>query len=177
MTLVARTGGRAGMFVENVRRACAEVDRAVAAFRATTMEARIAEALTTDRLAAGLIAACGVLALLLAMVGVYGVVAFAVARRTREFGVRIALGARPGQILALVVREGARVTGVGVALGVAAAFAATRALASLLYGVTASDAATFGAVALTLTAVTALAALLPARQAVRVDPIVVLRDE
>jgi predicted permease len=177
MTLVARTDGRAGMFVENVRRACAEVDRAVAAFRATTMEARIAEALTTDRLAAGLIAACGVLALLLAMVGVYGVVAFAVARRTREFGVRIALGARPGQILALVVREGARVTGIGVALGVAAAFAATRALASLLYGVTASDAATFGAVALTLTAVTALAALLPARQAVRVDPIVVLRDE
>jgi putative ABC transport system permease protein len=176
-TLIARTAGRAEAHVAEVRRAIAETDRSVASFRATTLESRINEALTTDRLAASLISVCGVLALLLATVGVYGVVAFAVARRTREFGVRVALGARPAQILTLVLREGARVTGLGVLLGLAAALAATRAIASLLYGVSASDAMTFTAVALALTAVTVTATLLPARRALRVDPMVVLRDE
>jgi predicted permease len=177
MTLIARTSGRADPYVADVRRAIAETDRAVASFRASTLASRINEALTTDRLAASIISFCGVLALLLATVGVYGVVAFAVARRTREFGVRIALGARPAQILSLVLREGAGVTGIGIVIGIAAAFAATKGLATLLYGVSASDVRTFAAVALALTAVTVIATLLPARRALHVDPIVVLRDE
>jgi ABC-type antimicrobial peptide transport system permease subunit len=143
----------------------------------TTLASRIDEALTTDRLAASLISLCGVLALLLATVGVYGVVAFAVARRAREFGVRVALGARPTQILSLVLREGARVTGAGIAFGIIAAFAATKGLARLLYGVSASDGMTFATVALALTAVTMVATALPARRALRVDPMTVLRDE
>jgi putative ABC transport system permease protein len=177
LTLIARTSGQAGAMVEDVRRVAADVDRSVAAYRARSLESRIGEALATDRLAAAMIGVCGVLALMLATVGVYGVVAFAVARRAREFGVRVALGARPSQILALVLREGARVTGVGVVLGIGAAFAAARGLATLLYGVSASDAMTYTAVALALTAVTVVATLLPARRAVRVDPMVVLRDE
>ena len=127
MTLIARTAGAADPYVDDIRRAIAETDRAVAGFRASTLSSRIDEALTTDRLAASLISLCGVLALLLATVGVYGVVAFGVALRTREFGVRIALGARPVQILSLVLREGTWVTGVGIALGIAAAWAAAAA--------------------------------------------------
>ena len=177
LTLIARTSGQAGAMVEDVRRIVADVDRSVAAYRARSLESRIGEALATDRLAAAMIGVCGVLALMLATVGVYGVVAFAVARRAREFGVRVALGARPAQILALVLREGARVTGVGVVLGIGAAFAAARGLATLLYGVSASDAMTYPAVALALTTVTVVATLLPARRALRVDPMVVLRDE
>jgi predicted permease len=176
-TLIARATGGAGSLVDTVRRAAAETDRAVAVYRAGTLDARIAEALSSDRLAATLIAVCGALALLLAMVGVYGVVAFAIARRGREFGVRVALGARPVQILALVVGEGARVTALGLGFGLAAALVATRALASLLYGIGTSDATTFAAVAAALAAVIVAAVLLPARRALHVDPIVVLRDE
>lgn len=177
MTLIARTAGRAEGYVADVRRAAVETDRAVAAFRVTTLASRIDEALTTDRLAASLISLCGVLALLLATVGVYGVVAYAVARRAREFGVRVALGARPTQILSLVLGEGARVTGAGIVLGIVAAFAATKGLARLLYGVSASDSMTFAAVALALTAVTMVATVVPAGRALRVDPMTVLRDE
>jgi predicted permease len=177
LTLIARTDNRAVALVEPVRRAAAETDRGVAIDGATTLEARIAEALTIERLAAALIACCGVLALLLALVGVYGVVAFAVARRAREFGVRLALGARPAQILALVLRQASRLTILGIAAGVAAGFAATRVLATVLYGVSPSDVATFAGVTLALATVTGLATLLPARRALRVDPIVVLRDE
>jgi ABC-type lipoprotein release transport system permease subunit len=177
LTLIARTDNRAVALVEPVRRAAAETDRGVAIDGATTLEARIAEALTIERLAAALIACCGVLALLLALVGVYGVVAFAVARRAREFGVRLALGARPAQILALVLRQASRLTILGIAAGVAAGVAATRVLATVLYGVSPSDVATFAGVTLALATVTGLATLLPARRALRVDPIVVLRDE
>jgi predicted permease len=177
LTLIARTGSRAVALVEPVRRAAADTDRSVAIDGATTLDARIAEALTTERLAAALIACCGMLALLLAIVGVYGVVAFAVARRAREFGVRLALGARPAQILALVLRQASRLTAAGVAVGLAAGLAATRVLGSVLYGVSPSDTWTFAGVALTLTAVTVAATVLPASRALRVDPVVVLRDE
>ncbi len=176
-TLIARTSGRAASMLDAVRRAATGTDREVAVFQVDTLEGRIAEALSSDRLAAALLAACGALALVLATVGVYAVMAFAIARRARELGVRVALGARPSQILSLVVGAGARVTALGIGLGLAAALAATRALASLLYGVAASDVATFAAVAAVLTAVIAVATLLPARRALRVDPIVVLRDE
>ena len=177
LTLIARTSGQAGAMVEDVRRVAADVDRSVAAYRARSLESRIGEALATDRLAAAMIGVCGVLALMLATVGVYGVVAFAVARRAREFGVRVALGARPTQILSLVLGEGARVTAAGIVVGIVAAFAATKGLARLLYGVSASDSMTFAAVALALTAVTMVATVLPAGRALRVDPMTVLRDE
>jgi len=119
----------------------------------------------------------GLMALVLAIVGVYGVVAYGVVRRTREIGVRIALGARPRDVVRLVVSEGVAVTLLGVGAGVVAALGATRFLASTLYGIAPWDAATFAGTGVILAAIAALAAWMPARRAVRLDPAVVLRQE
>jgi putative ABC transport system permease protein len=177
MVLVARTRNAAEPLVDSVRRAAADVDRRVAAYRALTWSARMNQALASDRMTAALIGICGVLALLLAAIGVYGVVAYAVARRTREFGVRVALGARPRQVLSLVLGEGVRVTGLGIAFGILGALAATRALRTLLFGVGPFDPITFASVALGLGVIAICATLLPARRALRLDPMIVLREE
>jgi ABC-type antimicrobial peptide transport system permease subunit len=119
----------------------------------------------------------GVLALLLAVVGVYGVLAFSVAQRTREIGVRVALGARDRDVLGLVVWQGARLAGAGVVLGLLGAFGITRVVRSVLYNVSPTDPVSFAGIATLLTAVALLASYVPARRAMRVDPIVALRHE
>jgi putative ABC transport system permease protein len=119
----------------------------------------------------------GGLALLLAAIGVYGVMAYTVAQRTREFGIRIALGAQHHDVLGLVARYGARLILAGVALGLLAAFAVTRLLAGLLFGVSDKDPVTFAFVALLLSGVALVACYLPARRATRVDPLAALRHE
>jgi len=129
------------------------------------------------RMGAGLLAGMGLLGLLLASVGLYGVVAYAVARRTREVGLRMALGASRGQVLRMVIREGMILVAMGTALGIGLALAATRALEGLLYGVTASDPATFVTVPVFLLGVSLLANFLPARRATGIDPIQALRYE
>jgi putative ABC transport system permease protein len=116
-------------------------------------------------------------ALLLAVVGLYGVMAYAVTRRTREIGVRIALGATPAKILSLVLKQGARVTAVGVVIGVLGSFLLTRAIRSLLFGLSPTDPLTFVGVAILLVLVALLACFIPARRAAKVDPVVVLRYE
>jgi ABC-type antimicrobial peptide transport system permease subunit len=116
-------------------------------------------------------------ALVLAVVGVYGVVPFSVARRTQEVGVRMALGAQRSEVLRLIVGEGARLAAFGVAIGIAASFVITRLMSSLLFGISASDPLTFLGLAMLLSLAALVASYIPARRAMRVDPMVALRYE
>ena len=133
--------------------------------------------LAPRRLSTSLLAAFGAAALLLAALGIYGLMAYTVAQRRHEIGIRVALGAERGDLLRLVVGQGMRLALLGIALGVAAAFALTRLLAGLLYGVSATDPLTFVLVATLLGIVALCACYLPARRATKVDPMVALRAE
>ena len=133
--------------------------------------------LTDRRLPMQLMSVFALVALVLAAVGVYGVMAYSVAARTREIGVRVALGAQPGQVFGMVLRQGMRAATLGLIAGLLGAAALGRVLTSLLYGVRPTDAATFGGVAAVLLAVVLTACLVPARRAVRVDPLEALRSE
>ena len=179
MTLVARVAGNPRAMVDAVRRAVAAVDAKVPVYRAMTLGAHLDEAIAADRLTASLVTVCGGMALLLAMLGVYGVIAYAVVRRAREIGIRVALGARPRDVIGLILREGLSVTLIGMALGLVAAVAAARGLEALtpLYGVGTIDPLTYAAVPALLIAVALLAALPPTQRALRLDPNIVLRQE
>jgi predicted permease len=177
MTLVARTSGDAGRFVDQVRRELIIVNRNAAVFRSVTLTAHISEAIADGKLTAALVGACGGMALLLATIGVYGVIAYSVASRLREIGVRVALGARPHHVVHLVLREGLGVTSAGIIFGVVAAMIATPALKSLLFGISASDPFTYAVVPSILALIALLAACPPVRRALRVEPNAVLRQE
>jgi macrolide transport system ATP-binding/permease protein len=141
------------------------------------MSERVANSLYAARMGAIMLAVFGGLALLLASIGLYGVMSFAVARRTRELGIRVALGARPGDVFRLVLRQGMTLVIAGLVLGIDVAAAVTRLLASFLYGVSTTDALTFTAIPVLLTFVALLACYLPARRATKVEPLVALRYE
>ena len=179
MTLAARIDRTPRAMVEPIARAIAAVDPRVPVYRAMLLSAHLEESTAADRLTTSLVALCGGMALLLATIGVYGVIAYAVVRRAREIGIRIALGARPPDVVRLILGEGLRVTGFGVALGLVAAALTARALGSLmpLYGVGSTDPLTYAAVPVLLLVVALLAALPPTRRALRLDPNVVLRQE
>jgi putative ABC transport system permease protein len=141
------------------------------------MEQQLSEQLAPRRFETGLLGLFSCIAVLFASVGIYGVLHYSVARRTHEIGVRMALGARPHDVLKLVVGQGAKLALTGIALGTAAALALTKLMASLLLGITPTDPLTFLAVSLLLSAVALLASYLPARRATKVDPMVALRYE
>ena len=177
MALVVRTHGDPAAIASAVRRAVASIDPSQPIARMATMDQVIATSTAQRQLALTLFAAFGIAAVLLAAFGIYGVLAGSVAERTPEIGLRSALGATPADIVAMVLRQGARLAALGVVLGLAGALALTRFLRTLLFGIAPTDPVTLGAVAVVLVAVAIAACLVPARRAVRVDPITALRAE
>ena len=177
MTVVARTSAPAAVIGDLLRAAMAEIDPTVPVSDVAPMEYVVASSMARPRFAMALLSAFAAVALLLGAVGIYGVIAYAVSQRTREIGVRMALGATSGQTMWMVIRRGAVLTAAGVTLGTIAALGTTRLLAGLLYGVSPSDPATFIAVAVISAGVAILACYVPARRATRVDPTVALRGE
>jgi predicted permease len=153
------------------------VDPDLPVARVMTMERIIGKSIARQNFNMILLGVFGGVALLLAAIGIYGVMSYTVQQRTHELGIRIALGAGTGELLRLVVGQGLLLAGIGVTLGLAASFGVTRVMSSLLYGVKATDIATFAAVAAVLSGVAALACYIPARRATRVDPIIALRHD
>jgi len=177
MSFALRTAVDPTSLVGAVRGEVAAVTKDEAASGFRTMEEYLAESVGSRRFPMLLVGIFAAVALLLAAVGIYGMLSYAVAQRTHEIGIRAAIGARAEDILRLVLGQGLRLTLVGVAIGIIAALALTRVLASLLYEIEASDPATFVGVALLMTAVALLACYVPARRATKVDPMVALRCE
>ena len=160
-----------------VQGAVAQIDKTVALGSPRTLDEVVARSLAQRKFMMLLLAIFAGIAMTLATIGLYGVMSYTVAQRTREIGIRMALGAQRGDVLRLVVRQGMILTGLGVLVGLIASFALTRLIANLLYGVAATDAVTFGALSLLLLGVALLACWLPARRASVVDPMVALRSE
>ena len=141
------------------------------------MDQQLSNSLTRRRFSVSLLTAFGIVAVVLAAIGLYGVLAFIVAQRRREIGVRMALGAQPRDVIARVMAQGLRLAGIGVAIGLALALAGSRLLSSMLFGTSPTDVGTFAVVAALLVAIAAAASLVPALRASRVDPLIALRDE
>ena len=174
---MVRTKGDPAALAGAVRRTIASVDPEQPVSAVRTMDEILDRDVEDRTQQMTLLGAFAGLALLLASIGLYGVLSYAVTQRSREIGLRMALGATARSVMGMVVGRGLALTGVGLAIGVALALAATRFMKTMLYGVDAFDPATFVAVPALLGAIAALACWLPARRASRLDPIVVLREE
>jgi putative ABC transport system permease protein len=175
--LLVRSALPASELTNMVRQAVARVDQEQPIFLAAPLGSWVADSVAKQRFAVLLLGMFGTLALALAAVGIYGVVSHVVTQRTREVGIRMALGAQATDVLLLVIKQGMKPALLGVAIGLVGALALTRLLRSLLFGVSATDPLTFGVIAVVLGSVALLACYLPARRATKVDPLVALRYE
>ncbi len=177
MTVHARVVGDPMAFAPTLEKAIHELNADLPVYEVRTLDTQVELASISQRIAGTFVGTFGLLALILAAVGIYGVIAYTTRQRTREIGIRMALGAQRVQVLKLVLAQGLQLTLIGLALGLALSLALTRFLRSLLFGIAPTDALTFGGVALLLCAVALSACYLPARRATSVDPMVVLRYE
>lgn len=177
ITVVVRTSGDPAALAATIKNVVWSFDRNLPISQITTMDAVVAEATAQPRFEMMLLAIFAMLALIMAAVGIYGVMSYSVSRRTQEIGIRISLGASRRDVLALVVREGMVVALIGSAAGLVGSLLLSRAIAKLLYGVLPTDPLTFGVVAGVLIAVALMAIYIPARRAMRVDPMIALRSE
>jgi putative ABC transport system permease protein len=177
MDIVVRAAGEPLSMLPAVRQRVRELDPELPVSTVRSMDQWLSASAAQPRLNAVLVAVFASVALLIAAIGVYGVLSYSVAQRTREIGLRMAMGAQRGNVLRLVVREGMLVSLAGIGAGIAAAIAVSRVLASLLYGVPERDPATFAVVAAALAVVALAACAVPAWRASKVDPIVALRYE
>jgi putative ABC transport system permease protein len=177
MDIVVKTSGDPHALTAEVREVIHSVDGTAPLLNVSTLEDSLREQLAPRRFQISLLSFFAALALILSAVGIYGLLQYSITQRTHEMGIRIALGARQLDILRLVLGQGTRLALIGITIGVGVALAATRAISSLLYGVTATDPATFLAVAILFGLVAVVASYIPARRATRVDPMVALRCE
>ena len=175
--IVARTHSDANALLRDMRRELLALEPNLVFVENQTMEAEVAATLFPVRAGAWLVGIVGVMAMTLAAIGLYGVIAYSVARRTREIGIRMALGAQPSTVLGLIMKQGFVVAVVGLAAGCLAAIAAARVVAGALYGIGAADPVSWAGAAMILLSVSAVANLIPARRAARIDPSEALRVE
>ncbi|MBO0799911.1 MAG: FtsX-like permease family protein, partial [Blastocatellia bacterium] len=175
MTIIARGKAPAETMIREIRHAVQAIDPEQPIRRSISLEKAISQSVAPQRLVASLLSIFAGLALLLAVIGIYGVMSYSVAQRAQEIGIRMALGAESGDVLRLILRQGMIIALIGVGAGLALSLAVTRLLGSFLYGVGANDPLTFGGVAVLLIMVALLAALVPARRAAKVDPMIALR--
>jgi putative ABC transport system permease protein len=177
LNLIVRAEGDPLNLASSIRRQVTSLDKDQPVFDIRTMEDRISDTIATQRLSMLLLSSFAFVALVLAAVGIYGVISYSVTQRTHEIGVRVALGARSRDVLTLVVKQGMTLTLTGLGMGLSAAIALTRLMKTLLFGVSATDPLTFIAISLLLTIVALLACWIPARRATKVDPLLALRCE
>ena len=175
-SVMVRSDNSAGL-LDSIRHVSEQMSNQQVIFGAQTMDSIVASSVASQRFSMILLAVFAVLALTLAAVGLYGVISYVVGQRVHEIGIRMALGAQSQDILRLILGRGGKLAGLGIVVGLAAAFGLTRFLASLLYGVGATDPLTFAGVAVLLTVVALMACYVPARRATKVDPAVALRYE
>jgi putative ABC transport system permease protein len=176
-TLTVRSSLPLGTLVSLIKAQLAAVDPELPFGDIDSLESKVQQSIDQPRFRASLISIFAALALILAAVGLYGLISYTVTQRTREIGIRVALGAAPRQVLLPVVREGLLLALSGIAIGLVGAVAAARALSAFLFGVEATDPSTFAAVALLLLFVAVAASYLPSRRALKVDPVIALRAE